>query len=252
MEYGIKELSQLAGVSARTLRYYDEIGLLKPSRVTEAGYRYYGSEEVARLQQILFYRERGFDLKTVQKLLCDPDFDMLKAMEDHLLALEDRKAATEALIQTVKKTIRHMKGEYDMRDKERFEALKEKMVRENEEGFGEEARQKYGADQVNGANRKMMNLTQAQFLRWQELDEEILQRLEAGVKAAIPADSEEAGKIAMLHKEWLSLSVPNYSAQMHRGIAAIYLADERFTAYYDRNVDGCAQLLHDAVQHWIR
>ena len=65
MEYSIKELSELAGISARTLRYYDEIGLLKPSGVNDAGYRYYGEREVESLQQILFYRERGFELKTI-------------------------------------------------------------------------------------------------------------------------------------------------------------------------------------------
>ena len=79
MEYSIKELSRLSGVSARTLRYYDEIGLLKPSRVTDTGYRYYAQPELALLQQILFYRERGFDLKTIQKLIYDKDFDMLKS-----------------------------------------------------------------------------------------------------------------------------------------------------------------------------
>lgn len=251
MEYSIKELSQLAGVSARTLRYYDEIGLLKPSRVTDAGYRYYGQEEVAVLQQILFYRERGFELKTVQKSLCDKNFDMLKAMEEHLLALEDQKAITEALIQTVKKTIQHMKGAYDMSDKERFQALKEKMLGENETNYGEEIRQKYGEEQVDAANRKMMNLTETQFLKWKELDEEILHRLEESVKAGVLFSSEEARDIALLHREWLSIAVPDYSAQMHKGIAAMYIADERFTQYYDRNEQGCAQLLHDAVQHWI-
>ena len=250
MEYGIKELSLLAGVSTRTLRYYDEIGLLKPSRVTEAGYRYYGPAEVALLQQILFYRERGFELKTVQKLLYDKDFDMLKAMEEHLRALEDQKAATEALIQTVKKTIQHMKGDYEMSDKERFQALKEQKLAENETNYGTEARQRYGS-QVDAANRQMMGLSEAEFARWQALEAEILHRLEDGVQAGIRADSGEAKQIAMLHKEWLSIAVPNYSAPMHRGIAAMYIADERFTGHYDRHVTGCAQLLHDAVQHWI-
>ena len=102
MEYSIKELSELAGVSARTLRYYDEIGLLKPLRVSDAGYRYYGEKETALLQQILFYRERGFELKTIQKIIYDKEFDMLEAMEEHLRQLENQKKHTELLIQTVK------------------------------------------------------------------------------------------------------------------------------------------------------
>lgn len=251
MEYGIKELSRLAGVSARTLRYYDEIGLLKPSRVSDAGYRHYSQKEVAVLQQILFYRERGFDLKTVQKIIYDKDFDMLEAMEKHLLALEDQKAATEALIQTVKKTIQHMKGVYTMSDKERFQTLKEKKLRENETKYGAQARQKYGADRVEATNRKMMVLTDAQFQSWQELGEEILCRLEAGVKAGIRADSGEAETIATLHRQWLSTAMSDYSPSIHKGIAVMYIADERFTTYYDRNTEGCARLLNDAVRHWI-
>lgn len=252
MEYGIRELSELAGISTRTLRYYDEIGLLKPRRVTEAGYRCYGPDEVALLQQILFYRERGFELKTIQKILYDESFDMLRAMEEHLRALEDRKAETEALISTVKKTIRDLKGDCKMNDKEKFQAFKEKMLRENEEKYGAEARQKYGNEQVDAANRNMMGLTEEQFESWQALDSQILQRLEAGVREGICPDSEEAGEIARLHQQWLMITTPKYSAQMHRGIAALYIADARFTEYYDRSAAGCAQLLHDAVQHWIR
>ena len=128
---------------------------------------------------------------------------------------------------------------------------REKLLRENEETFGPEARQKYGNEQVDATNRNMMGLTEEQFTRWQALDGEILQRLENAVTDGIQADSEEAKQIAMLHKEWLSFTLPNYSAPMHKGIAAMYIADQRFTAYYDRNLPGCAQLLHDAVRNWV-
>jgi len=243
MEYSIKELSQIAGVSTRTLRYYDEIGLLKPQRVTEAGYRYYGKEEVEILQQILFYRERGFELKTIQKIIYDKDFDMLKAMEEHLFMLENQKAHTEAMIQTIKKTIQHMKGERIMSDKEKFQALKDK--------YEAEAREKYGDASIEASNRKMKNLSGEQWYRFKEIEEEILERLEAGVKNGIASDSEEAKEIALLHKEWLLFSLPEYHAGVHRGIAAMYVADERFTKYYDRNIQGCAKLLFEAVKKFI-
>lgn len=251
MEYSIKELSQLAGVSARTLRYYDEINLLKPARISDIGYRYYGQREVSILQQILFYRERGFDLKTIQKIIYDKDFDMLKAMEEHLLELENQKAAAEALIETVKKTIQHMKGKCDMSDMEKFQAWKEKLILENENTYGAEAHRKYGDDKVDASNSKMLNLSESQWDRWYELGEEILKRLETGVKAGIRADSDEAKEIVTLHKEWLCISVPKYSAEMHKGIALLYVADERFMKYYDRNLQGCAKLLYEAVQHWV-
>ena len=165
MEYSIQELSRMAGISTRTLRYYDETGLLKPSRVTQAGYRYYGTPEVDRLQQILYYRERGFQLHTIQKILQDRDFDKLRAMEDHLLALKQRQAETAALIRTVEQTIRHMKGECQMADREKFKALKKSLVQGNEIKFGAEARAKYGDAQVDAANQNMMGLSEEDFAR---------------------------------------------------------------------------------------
>ena len=84
MEYGIRDLAKLAGVSARTLRYYEEIGLLKPLYTSQAGYRFYGEDEVALLQQILFYRERGFDLKSIGQILYERDFNLMEALKEHL------------------------------------------------------------------------------------------------------------------------------------------------------------------------
>ena len=175
MEYSIQELSRMAGISTRTLRYYDETGLLKPARVTQAGYRYYGTPEVDRLQQILYYRERGFQLHTIQKILQDRDFDKLRAMEDHLLALKQRQEETAALIRTVEQTIRHMKGECQMADREKFKALKKSLVQGNEIKFGAEARAKYGDAQVDAANKNMMGLSEEDFARWQALEQHILQ-----------------------------------------------------------------------------
>jgi len=251
MEYCINELSKLAGVSTRTLRYYDEIGLLKPTRISDAGYRYYDVKQVDLLQQILFYKERGFELKKIRQIIHNKDFDMIKAMEEHLQSLEKQKEETESLIQTVKKTIRHMKGQCEMSDKEKFQTLKNQMVSDNEKTYGKEARQKYGDGAVDASNKNWMNLSEEKFERWQRLDKEILEKLEAAVLANEKAESKPAKEVAELHKEWLTISLPNYNEQMHKGIAAMYVADERFTKYYDRNVDGCANLLYESVKYWI-
>ena len=251
MEYSIQELSRMAGISTRTLRYYDETGLLKPARVTQAGYRYYGTPEVDRLQQILYYRERGFQLHTIQKILQDRDFDKLRAMEDHLMALKQRQEETAALIRTVEQTIRHMKGECQMADREKFKALKKSLVQGNEIKFGAEARAKYGDAQVDAASKNMMGLSEEDFARWQALEQQILQELEQAVEAGLPVHSEKGREIAQLHRDWLRFTVPGYTPAQHKGIAALYVADERFRQYYDRRISGCAQWLSDAVQHWI-
>jgi len=138
-----------------------------------------------------------------------------------------------------------------MSDRERFRGLKEKMVADNEKQYGAEARRKYGDEQVDAANRRMMGLSEEQLRDQQTLEEEILRRLEAGAEQGISAQSDEAREIAELHRRWLAGYLSGYTSAMHRGIAAMYIADERFVQYYDRRVTGCAQLLHDAVQRWI-
>ena len=98
MEYSIQELSRLSGVTTRTLRRYDQIGLLKPSRVAESGYRYYGRAEVDRLQDILYYRALGVELARIKECLDDPSFDRLAALRNHLTALEAEQERLEQLI----------------------------------------------------------------------------------------------------------------------------------------------------------
>lgn len=250
MEYSIRALSELAGVSARTLRYYDEIGLLKPKYVTEAGYRFYGEKELAILQQILFYRERGFDLKQIRRILFQDGFDLMNALEEHLLELEKQRAYMDFLIRTVKQTISSMKGECKMSDQEKFAAFKERMAKENEAAYGAEIRETYGEDTVDASNRKMLQMSEEEWDQFQKLGSEINDRLKKAVLGGRKPESEEAKKIAVLHREWLMTTWPSYTASMHKGVAAMYTADARFAQYYDQEVSGCAQFLKEAVEYW--
>ena len=125
MEYSIHELSHLSGVTTRTLRWYDEIGLLKPSRVAESGYRYYSGTEVDRLQDILYYRALGVELARIKRCLDDPSFDRLAALRSHLTALEAERARLEGLIRSVRQTIGAEERKEIMDDKQKFEDKKE-------------------------------------------------------------------------------------------------------------------------------
>ena len=178
--YSIKELSDMAGVSARTLRWYDKIGLLKPASVNDAGYRFYGEREVDLLQQILFYRERGVELKKIRSIIYEEEFDIMAAMEEHLRELEEQKDRIDALIRLVRRSVMSMKGEDKMSDAEKFMAFKENIVKKHEEMYGAEARRKYGSKDVDDAQQKMLNMTEADYERFQNLGEEIRRRLEAG------------------------------------------------------------------------
>ena len=159
MEYSIQELSRLSGVTTRALRWYDQIGLLKPSRVAESGYRYYGPAEVDRLQDILYYRALGVELARIRECLDDPAFDRLAALQSHLAALEAERARLDALIQSVRDTIRCEERKEIMSDEQKFEALKQRVLTRYEQIYGKEARDKYGDDMVGAAQSALRNLT---------------------------------------------------------------------------------------------
>ena len=248
MEYTVKALAELAGVTPRTLRWYDQIGLLKPLRTTEAGYRLYGPKQLDRLQDILFYRELGLDLASIRTILDDPAFDRQAALQSHLTELKARRARLDELILTVQRTIDNIKGGTKMTDQEKFEAFKRRVVAANEAAFGQEIRQRYGDEEADRANACVLALTQEEYTAWKALGDEILQALTAAVQAGAAPAGPEGQRIAQLHRRWLSYSWEAYTPQAHAGLAELYVSDPRFTAYYDREVSGCAAFLRDAVR----
>ena len=248
MEYTVKTLAELAGVTPRTLRWYDQKGLLKPRRTTEAGYRLYGPAEVDRLQTILFYKELGLGLEAVREILDAPGFDRAAALQSHLTELRARRERLDALILTVQKTIDEAKGGSRMTDHEKFEAFKRRAVEANEEQYGKELREKYGSGAVEGSNAKLLSMTEAEHAQWKALEAEILSALAAAVRAQADPAGAEGRRIAELHRRWLSYTWAAYTPQAHRGLAELYTADGRFTAYYDREVPGCAAFLRRAVR----
>ena len=250
MEYNISQLSKLSGVSARTLRYYDEINLLHPSRTNEAGYRFYGDKEVNLLQQILFYRERGLSLEKIRFILYDENFDMLKALNEHLTELENRRERLSKLIDTVKDTIASVKGEFIMRDSEKFEAFKKDVVDRYEKLYGEEAREKYGDSEVDMAVNKVLSLSKEDYEKFQTLGKKVMEALKAAVISKASPESETGRSVASLHKEWLGYSWKDYTEQKHKGVVSLYVQDERFKKYYDREQNGCADFLLAAVDFW--
>lgn len=246
MEYTVQKLAQLAGVSARTLRYYDEIDILKPARINSSGYRIYGHAEVDRLQQILFYRELGVGLDSIKNIVTAPSFDGAKALREHREKLLEKKKQLDLLIANVDKTIALTEGRMKMSDKEKFEGFKRKMIDENEEKYGKEIREKYGEDTVEKSNAKMMNMSQEDYEKVTSLEKQVKGTLAQAFPLGDPA-SDIAQKAAELHKQWLCFYWNEYSKEAHAGLAQMYVDDERFTAYYDKEQPGTAEFLRDAI-----
>ena len=140
--YTVKKVSNLAGISVRTLHYYDEIGLLSPSFVDKNGYRHYTDEALFRLQQILFYREMGLELLQIKQIIDDPNFDLVTALQLHRQALQLKSDRLRTLINTVDKTIMHLLGEVNMSKRNIFEGFSP----EKQKQYEEEATKLWGED----------------------------------------------------------------------------------------------------------
>ncbi|MCE3244632.1 MAG: skgA-A [Arthrobacter sp.] len=137
MAYTVKQVAAMSGVSVRTLHFYDETALLKPARHGASGYRFYEEPQLLRLQQILFYRELGFELKQIKEVLDREEFEKIAALESHRKVLLQNLKRTQKLIQTIDNTIQHLKGGAKMQAQELFAGFS---VAEGEDRFGEHIR----------------------------------------------------------------------------------------------------------------
>ena len=242
----------MAGVSTRTLRYYDEIGLLKPCRINSSGYRIYGQAEVDLLQQILFYREMDMKLEDIRNIILQKDFNIDLALKNHYIQLIAKREQIDQLIATVEKTLDTRKGERNMSDKEKFEGFKKESIEQNEKAYGEEIRKSYGDDVVDASNDKFMNMTKEEYTKMQRVEEELFSALIEVLKTK-DVSSEYAKVVFEKHKEWLGFTWNFYSKEAHTGLASMYVADQRFTKYYDEKVGaGATKMLCEIIHTYAR
>lgn len=246
MDYTVSKLAKMSGVSPRTLRYYDEIELLKPCRTNESGYRLYGPDEVNRLQQILFFKTMEMPLEDINKVLDDQAFDPMKALAEHKQRLLAKREKIDRLLQNIEQSLGAMKGGHTMSDKEKFEGFKEKMIQDNEAKYGKEVREKYGDEMVDASNEKVRKMSEQGHKHAEKLGIIIKEKLKEGFEAK---DIEGAlGKeIYELHREWIMCYWSQYSVEDHKGLGDMYVADERFRSYYDEEQEGVAQYLRDVI-----
>lgn len=247
--YSVKQVSDMSGVSVRTLHHFEDAGLIKPGRRAN-GYRAYVAADLDRLQQILLYRACGVKLDDIKTILNDTSFDPEKALLGHRKALEAQRDEIERLIDTVERTMRSLKGGPKMTDKDKFEGLKRKAIDENEDAYGAEARQKWGDTAIDAANEKLLAMDESEWYDKEALEAAIINQLGAAM-ATGEKTGEEARALASMHARWIKMHWPDgaYSREAHLGLAHGYLADGRFRNYYDsRAGQGATEFLVAALE----
>lgn len=245
MVYTVKQLSNLAGVSVRTLHYYDEIGLLKPSSIGENGYRYYEDKEIFCLQQILFYRELDLSLADIKMILKRPDFDVLEALQAHKSALGQRVERLNRLIRTVENTINHLKGIKEMSKKQLFAAFTE----EEEKKYTAEAEQIYDPEIVKASQKKWKSYTNEDKLRIADEGNEAYEALVAAIPSGASSPQGQDG-VELWRKHLDYFWTPNLNQLL--GLAEMYNTDERFKTNFDKIDPRLAGFMLEAVRIYVK
>ncbi len=246
--YTAGQLAERAGVSTRTLRHYEDMGLLNPERA-DNGYRVYGSNDVRRLGHVLAMRACGLPLSTIGTLLKDPQADVRCVLSDHLESLRVRGRQLEEAMGRTQAAIEAIERMDSMDDTARFEQMKAQAVQANEERYGKEARQRHGETAVDAANQNLLSMSQDEWDAKEALEESIKVQLRLAM-ANGDVHGADARELAHMHERWIRMHWGSgaYSPQAHRGLARGYLADPRFRDYYDAAAgNGATEFLVDAL-----
>lgn len=230
MLYTVKKLAKISGVSARTLHWYDEIGLLKPAYYQENGYRYYGEEQLLILQQILFFRELGFKLHDIQKMLVCSDFDKMKALQTHKHTLEETIDRLKRLIHTIDKTILHLKGAGNMKGKDFYAGFDPNKQKEYEDYLV----QHHGTvaeDLIHESQKRTVSWGTKEWDAIKQEGNEIYQALAECITKELSPRSEEVQ--ALIHKHYLMTErFYDVSKDVYTGLAQLYCEHPGFGKFF--------------------
>lgn len=239
--YTVKQLAKMAGVSVRTLHYYDEIGLLHPSTRSAAGYRRYGQPELLRLQQILFFKELNFPLDKIGRILDDPDFDQIEALQTHRRWLLQQSERLAVLLQTIDKTILKLsENEMSLTDEELYEGF----TKDEIERYEKEVTEMYDPQMVQESKRRIGKMSKAQWQSIKTDGDEITQLL-ASLADRAPEDAAVQVAIAR-HHAWIENFYPA-SAEVYRGLGSLYTNHDEFRQNYDKYRPGLAAFMQAAM-----
>ena len=243
MSYTVGQLAALAHVTVRALHHYDDIGLLRPSARTEAGYRRYSERDLERLQQLLFYRELGFPLDQIAALL-DGETDPAAHLRTQRRLLTERITRLQAMVSAIDRTMEATEMGFTLKPEERFEVFGDFVPEEHEA----EARARWGSSPAfDESQRRAAKYSKDDWLQLKKEAGDTVEGLAAAMRAGVPADSTQAMDLAERHRQHITRWFYNCSYEIHRGLGEMYVADPRFTKQYDAAAPGLAAYLRDAI-----
>ncbi len=240
MTYTIQELADLAGVTTRTLRYYDQLGLLIAARPDPNGYRSYNHADLLKLQQILFYRELGLPLKEIREMITQPEFDLVSALESHREELQHKRDRMGKLITTIDRTIATLQGVGTMTDQEMFQGF-------DESKYKAEARDRWGSTpQYAESQRRWTGYSDEQKEAIKTEGSRLIARM-VGTDPSVSPDDPEIQAAVGEYLAYLNQYFYSCDASFLRGLADVWVQDPRFAAVYESIREGGAEFIRQAV-----
>jgi len=230
--YTISQLAELSRVSSRTLRYYDDISLLKPALINKSGYRIYTQREVDILHRILVYRSMDVPLKEIKRLLESDQDDIVVFLTQHYTELLKQRQTLNIKLAIAENVIKSYKEGTIMNNKDKFDMLKQQIIKENMSVYGAEAVAKYGMSQLSNSYQKMASMTVSDYNNMQDTERNMIDKLQHYMQAD-KLDINLGQEIYNLHKNWLLFNLDNVTPEVHMSIANSYIEDDRFRQYYD-------------------
>lgn len=245
MKYTIKKLADLAGVSVRTLHYYDEIGLLNPSFIGDNGYRCYEEKELLKLQQILFFRELDFPLEKIREIINTPNFHALAALKDQKELLKLKKKRLEKLLTLIDKTMKDLQQKNEIKNPEElYDPFKDKDYLK----YKDEVEERWGNTEAYKQSMvQVKKMTKAQMVKLKEDGKKATQELADAMDKGV-----EHGEVqALIERHYQGINFfYNCSLEMYRNLGKMYVDDPRFTAYYDKFRPGLASFMREAIEYY--
>lgn len=243
--YTVGAVARLAGVSVRTLHYYDRIGLLRPGERSAAGYRRYTLDDLGRLRQILFYRALGFGLEDIARILASPGEDANDHLRRQHQLLRQQISRHQDLLAALEKEMEARQMGIALTPQEQLEIFGTSKVTGE---WAQEAERRWGETQAwQQSQRRAAAYTKQDWIAIQAEAAAISQEYLAAMRDGVPASGPRAMDAAERHRQLISRWFYDCGHGQHRGLAEMYLADERFRANYDGLAPGLAQYVHDAV-----
>ncbi|WP_405018498.1 MerR family transcriptional regulator [Kitasatospora sp. NBC_00070] len=243
-ELSVGQVAAVAKVTVRTLHHYDEIGLLSPGGRTPAGYRRYRDTDLDRLQQILFYRELGFSLEEIAAILDDGTVSPTEHLRRQRDLLHARISHLQELAAAVEHAMEASRMGIQLTPEEKFEVF----GADYQESWETEAEQRYGDSAAwQQSRRRTSRYTKADWERIKAEGEALNARCAAALAAGTDPASAAGMALAEEHRRQITDTYYDCGYAMHRGLGEMYLADERFTAGYERVAPGLARWLRDAI-----